>query len=244
MMAAGAIMFLMAGQADARPREEENTAAESSCGSRKAAGLLTHRLSSRQRRTWESIQRIVVAMDKEGRPVHPVIYGLLRRIEESGCAIQLEIIEKVRSKENLAGQFLIGDPLPGSSGFSGVIQLNLAVIDRATVNRAGNAAGHSRFEGLGRMARYTEVLGHELSHVVLALEDQSYHHRLRELDGAIRLFQSSRRLIGKDFGARSDEHPLLSGIDSLGIQMETPANEFEARVWHELRYSPLSGLKR
>jgi hypothetical protein len=202
------------------------------------SGICTDRLTASQLRIWESIQGIVFARDKEGRPAHPMLYSLWQRVQESGCTIEVEFIDRGRTKVNLAGQFLIEEVDSGRGSLSGVIQLNLTVIDRASVNkRSRSTAGYTRFEGLTRIERYAEVLGHELSHVVLALEDEGYERTLRELDTAVKIFRSSRRQIGRDFGLSDAERPFLSRIDSLGIQMENPANDVEARVWRELRSS-------
>ncbi len=242
-MAAVAVFFLIAGGSKGYAGEVEGIKTEKLTSSGSESGILTYRLSQRQIRTWKVIQSVVLARDVAGFPAHPVLYNLWRRVQESGCSIEIEFIDSGRAKINLVGQFLIDAASSERGVLSGIIQLNLAIIDRGSVSSRirGQRAG---FKGLIRVERYAQVLGHELAHVVLALEDAAYQAKLRELDQAVKSFLSFRRQGGKDFGSRDEERRFLSRIDSLGIEMEGPANEIESNVWHELRISSGSGRRK
>ncbi len=242
-MAAAAVLLLISRESEGRERTAEGETRTMS-GSGSESRIFTYRLSHRQIQTWKAIQSVVLARDAAGRPLHPVLYGLWRRVQENNCAIEIEFIDSGRAKINLAGQFLIDAASSERGVLSGVIQLNLSVIDRGSVNNRIRGAGQrAGFRGLTRTERYAQVLGHELAHVVLAFEDEGYRAKLCELDRSVKSFLSFRRQLGKDFGSRNTERLFLSRIDALGIEMENPVNEIESDVWHELRLSSGSGLK-
>ncbi len=244
-MAAAALLFLVAGASEGGERGRESIKIDKVSGRASESGILTDRLSRRQLRTWRLIQSVVLARDTSGRPIHLALYNLWHRVQEGGCTIKIEFIDSGRAKINLAGQFLIDVASSGRGVLSGVIQLNLGVIDRgSTGNRIRDSGQRVGFKGLSRVDRYAQVLGHELAHVVLALEDAAYQAKLRELDRAVKSFLSSRRQVGKDFGSSDEERRFLSRIDSLGIEMEKPVNEIESNVWQELRLSSARGLRR
>ena len=51
---------------------------------KEVTGILTDRLTRSQLRAWDSIMQIVLARDKEGRPVHPKLFELYRQAGTSG----------------------------------------------------------------------------------------------------------------------------------------------------------------
>jgi hypothetical protein len=69
----------------------------------RAGGILTERLSAKQLELWRKIERLVFAVDAEGRFLHPVLHALWKRVETSGHTIYLQISESALSSS--AGVF-------------------------------------------------------------------------------------------------------------------------------------------
>ena len=74
------------------------------------AGIRTNRLTPKQLRIWRSIERVALARNCAGQPLHPRLESLWRQVQSSGHAIYIEM--PTPAIENMAGKFLIEKPDP------------------------------------------------------------------------------------------------------------------------------------
>lgn len=199
-------------------------------------GIRTDRLTPRQLQTWRSIEQIVQAVDRTGRPLHPRLFSLWKWAQTSGNRITIEILDEKNPQTYHAGLLTVQEPTGNDTLRIAVIQLWSSIIENASTQKeVRRADGFVPFEGLGRLERYAQVLGHELVHAELQLTDSSYDGLCRELDKERAAFLSSRKQNpkGKAYDQSAREH--LSRILSLTEQIERPAQTTEAEIWRELR---------
>ncbi len=187
-------------------------------------GILTDRLNKSQLKIWESIVRIVLAKDSEGRPTHPKLYGLYQQADISGLEIHIELSTD-RATLRPAGICRIEFGTESRRRDAVLIRLNLGMIDRAIASWATRRAdGFIPLAGLSKRERYAEVLGHELAHVVRLLTDSNYRGLYLE------------RQALADAGSQN-----IQAIRGLTSSIEKPAESAEAEIWREL--TAVSGLR-
>jgi hypothetical protein len=201
-----------------------------------AMGILTDRLSVKQLQRWRRIERIVFAVDAEGRVLHPVLRGLWKWVDASGHAVYIEIRETSNPVGSAAGNFLIERFDPTGQRHIAVIRLNITTIDQAYVGpdvRRPN--GLIPFEGLGKEERYAEVLGHELAHAEDILSNrerarlvEEYIEQTNELILSRHETNVNGYLLGEEMRQR------LLTRDCLLHGLEAYAEDVEILVWREL----------
>jgi hypothetical protein len=57
-------------------------------------GIRTDRLSPKQLQTWRSIEQVIQAVDRTGRPLHPRLFSLWRWAQTSGHPIIVELLDE------------------------------------------------------------------------------------------------------------------------------------------------------
>lgn len=213
---------------------ESQTALSPATGS----GIVTSRLSPRELDRWKKIERLVFADNGNHQPLHPTLRGMWEWIETSGHVVYVEIIRAARTSTCTAGNFSIEYFDPKGERHIAVIKLSFANIDQAYVGEsAARENGFVPFEGLIKVERYAEVLGHELAHAVDILTspvnaktveikiEKTNEMLLRTLPkrkGDILTPELKRRLTERD--------KLLQGL-------EKRAEHMEYIVWRELTES-------
>ncbi len=209
-------ILVISSDAAAQEPERPGGTAQTTLTPRKVAGVLTDRLNKSHLKAWESIMEIVLAKDGEGRPAHPVLYGLYHQADASGHEIQIELSMQ-RSTLRAVGFCRIERHTEGAQKQVVLIRLNLGMIDRAIASELTRRAdGFIPFEGLKRKERYAEVLGHELAHVV-QLTNPEYRGLYLE------------RQALADAGSED-----IQFIRSLTLSIEKPAEAAEVEIWREL----------
>jgi hypothetical protein len=204
----------------------------------RAAGLLTDRLSSRGLKAWKAIEQVVSARDRAGRPLHPTLQGLWLEAEASRDTIYIEMPKPTSVSPHTAGNFCLEPFEPGKGTRSGVIRLYLDVIDCAGDSELGRRAnGFLPFEGLPeKRLRYAEVLGHELVHALLTLNDPGHAALSGVLDRAtmeLAAYRQNRN--GRPLDPGMLER--LARIRSMSEEIERRAEAVEIEIWRELRTS-------
>ncbi len=199
-----------------------------------APGIRPDRLPPRKLRAWRSIEAIVFARDDSGRLYHPRLHSLWQWAETSGHVIYIHLVSPKHRWDNQGGRFRIEKFDPSGQKHIAVIELCLAVIDEALVRkRARPGDGFIQYEGLGKIERYAEALGHELAHAAWFLSDQRHTRLIYELDREIDLYSSRRQAArGKAWDERMRQH--LNRVESWKETIERPAKTAEAEVWREL----------
>jgi len=116
-----------------------------------------------------------------------------------------------------------------------VIQLWSWVIENASVQKdVRRPDGFIPFEGLGKLERYAQVVGHELAQAALQFNDPAYNGLCRELEKerAEFLFSRQQSHVGSTYD-ESTRQP-LTRLASLTEQIEKPAQSTEVEIWREL----------
>jgi hypothetical protein len=199
-------------------------------------GIRTDRLTPRQLQTWRLIQQIVEAVDRTGRPLHPRLSSLWQWAQSSGNTIYIEILDEKNPQTYHAGLLTVQEPNGRGTGRTAVIQFWSSIIERASAQKeVRRADGFVPFEGLGRIERYAQVLGHELTHAALQLQDPVYDQMCRDLETEKAAFLASRKQNVQGVAYDQSSRERLSRILSLSEQIESPAQKAEAEIWRELR---------
>lgn len=198
-------------------------------------GIRTDRLTTRQLQTWRSIEQIVQAVDRTGRPLHPRLFSLWQWARTSGHSIYIEMLDEKNPQTYHAGLLTVQASDGDNGSRIAVIQLWCSIIEKASVQKeVRRADGFIPFEGLGKLEHYAQVLGHDLAHAELQLKDSSYDGLCRELEKERAAFLSSRQQNPKGNAYDQSSKERLSRILSLTEQIEKPAQTTEAEIWLEL----------
>jgi hypothetical protein len=216
--------------AQADPLETSN---RTSIDAVQPSGIRTDRLSPKQLRTWQSIRNIVSAEDRSGRPLHPRLYELWRSAQQSGHLIFIELVTGGQWTAYSAGEFVVEKLDPEGRQHILALRLFLSTIDRASTNfaAAGRPDGFIPFQGLHGKARYAEVLGHELAHIVAMFNDSEYLRLQIEAHKVRDAFLLARHSMSKE--AVDQKESMIR----LTREAEKPAEAAEAEIWRELQAS-------
>jgi hypothetical protein len=199
------------------------------------AAIRTDRLSPQQVRVWNSIREIVFARDGANRSRHPKLQELWQSAEARADLIFVELGKCAKDATSKAGEMVLDRGDRGGGQHILCVRLFLSTINRASAVRRP-PRGVEQFEpfaGLGRKARYAEVLGHELAHVERVLTDPNYLRLYTELDRELSSYGSGRN-IRKGQYLDQDEQKQLVRIDILVDEIERPVLAAEAEIWREL----------
>ncbi len=208
-----------------RPTEQAGGCDSPSC-------FRTDRLTPKQVRIWKEIELIVHAVTSDGRPLHPRLHGLWRRVQRSGHTI--DITMKPISFCNMAGQTSLQKSISGGDREVIVIWLNLWAIDNVLIDPSVRRSdGLIPFSMLSKYERYAETLGHELQHAVLMLQDPEYASLCLEYgSGAVNLAISSQKRSNAADERETEQR--LRDLQSLVDKIEKPAEAAESEIWLEL----------
>jgi hypothetical protein len=220
---------LVAPRATAQSREPEEPSANP------ATGIVTDRLSPRQRGIWRAIKQLILAVDAAGKPLHPTLYALWEQVETGPHTIYLEFDEDAPATHltQVAGRFQIECLDPQGIRHVATIRLHLKVIDRAhTRALTGRDAGFSQLAGLNRLERYAEVLGHELAHAADVLSDPGRVQMLEEL--VEQTNESINQSLWRKAAIAPELEQRIMRRDAFLKELEERARTVEEAVWREL----------
>lgn len=198
-------------------------------------GIRTDRLTPRQLRTWRSVEQIIQAVDRAGRPLHPRLFSLWRWAQISGHAICIELLDDKNPPIYHAGFLTVQAQNGDESKKIAVIQLFSWIIEKASEQKeVQRPDGFIPFDGLGKLERYAQVVGHELAHAALQLEDPAYSRLCRELEIERSAFLASRQPNRKSAVYDQTMQQHLARLQSLTEEIEAPAQSTEVEIWREL----------
>jgi len=132
-------ILVISSNAGAQEAKRPGAIAPTTLSPGKVTGVLTDRLTKSQLKIWESIMEIVLAKDGEGRPVHPILYGLYRQADTSSLEIQIELSTQ-RATMCAVGFCRIELHTERTQKEVVVIGLNLGMIDRAIASELTRCA--------------------------------------------------------------------------------------------------------
>jgi hypothetical protein len=197
-----------------------------------AGGLRTDRLSRKDLRVWTRILEIVMAKDRDGRPLHPTLRALWYAVDTSGHLVYVEMHGPKGSY--IAGRFAITKVDPLGQTHEAILILNPWVIDELSTNSAvARADGFIPFVGLGKYERYAELLGHELAHAVWTVADPQRARLVMPLQSEN--VQVMRRVLDNTPGSEVALGERVRELTRLSQMLEEPAEAAEVAVWRELR---------
>ncbi len=202
------------------------------------SGLVTSRLTPKELDRWKRVERLVFADNGNHQPLHPTLRGMWEWIETSGHVVYVEIIRANRTSTCTAGNFTIEYFDPKGERHIGVIKLSLANIDQAYVGESvARENGFIPFEGLSKVERYAEVLGHELAHAVDILTSpvsaKTVEVKIEKTNEMLLRTLPKRKgdILSPELKTRLTERDkLLQGLEKRAEQMEYI-------VWRELTES-------
>lgn len=199
-----------------------------------AGAIITDRLTDKDLRRWNAVERIVFAEDADGHPLHLTLRGLWEQIERSGHVVYIEMRGASRPTSTIAGNFHIEHFDPEGLRHVAVITLYPGNIDRAYVGPKTAREGFIPFQGLNREERYAEVFGHELAHAVHILSDLT---RARMVEELVR--QTNELFL--DYGGRNGYANLepemterIARRDEFLKELEEAAEAVEMLIWREI----------
>jgi len=194
------------------------------------AGLRTNRLPAGQLGRWQAIETLVFTEDEAGRPRYPTLRAMWEEVVASPHEVYVELPEPGGPGCCIAGLFRVESIGPDGRVVA-LVRLDLETIDRSTEGHAG-PDGLRRFQGLDRLERYAEVLGHELGHAVFTLADPSRPRESLELRSRTAELARALRSATPDEGAQIRQE--LGALGAQAEALEKPARAAEAQVWREL----------
>ena len=196
-------------------------------------GLRTDRLSRKHLQVWNRIVEIVMADDRDGRPLHPALRQLWDAVDTSGHVVYVEMSD--RKSSTTAGRFVVTNVDPEGKAHEAILVMNLRAIDNvSTKPGTTRAGGFIPFKGLGKNERYAELLGHELAHAVWHLADTERARLAQRLKSEserwmqMMLAERDRRL-GPELQERGEE------LARLKRELEEQAEAAEEAIWEELK---------
>jgi hypothetical protein len=197
-------------------------------------GIRLDRLSPKHLKLWEAIKQIIIAENKDGAALYPMLRSLFEQLKTSNHEIYLEFDQTDAGCHCTAGQFFIErlDPLGGPN--VAVIKLYSRTIEHAPIDPLANSKNKFvPLVGLNKLERYAEVLGHEMAHVVDILFDQEratlVDDFLKKTDQAI-----GERLRNKKKKIEPELALVLQQRDAFLSELEKPAVIAEEQIWREL----------
>jgi len=210
-----------------------------------ASNIITGRLTSKDLRRWNAIERIVFAEDIEGQPLHPTLRGLWEQLERSGHTVYIEMGNTGRAISNTAGVFHIERLDPEGIRHVAVIKIYPGTIDRAYVGPSvARSEGFIPFQGLSKEERYAEVIGHEMAHAVHILSDLTRAQMVEEI---VQQTNESFLSYGRRNGYANIEPEMQQRIarrDAFLKELEEPAEAAEMLIWREIASSRVARKRK
>ena len=208
-----------------------------------ASGFRTDRLTPKQLRIWREIEKIVLAADKAGRPMHPRLHSLWQCIQSSGHTVFIEMMER-KAPTRIGGKTTLETTDSGRNRKAVVMWLHLWAMDNAFVDpTVRRPDGLIPFYRLGKYERYAELVGHELTHAYLMLKDPEYARLCLQMNMEAAEFLRSRQQSGN--GAAQDDitRQRQVRLQSMCDRIERPAEAAELEIWLELRNGQRHGSR-
>ncbi len=211
-----------------------------------ATGIRTDRLKPGHLKLWKAMERIMLAVDHDGRPVHPMLLSLWQWAQQSRHAIYLEMYDHEEALHCSAGEFRVENSTQEMQNWTGVIRLNLSIIQAASAKEwIDGSSRMSSLRGAGRNARCAGFLAHELVHASLILENPEYARIYQEFKWrTVAYYLARKRMTAKEYGNNTEMQISMKRLQSLIDQLEAPAHAVERDLWHELIPGMANGVRR
>jgi hypothetical protein len=197
------------------------------------SGMSTGRLTSKQLRIWGEVGKIAEAADEAGQSLHPRLHSLWQWAKGNGHTIVIDMTE-VRGS-HAAGRTTLEEQDRAGQQPVAVLWLNVYAIDNANPNLASRLSDDLQpSRKLGKNERYAEIVGHELTHAFLMLENPEYARLSSELRMEADRYLLSRRQTGKGPSGETASTQQQLRLQLIISAIEKPAEAAELEIWREL----------
>ena len=204
-------------------------------------GINTAGMNAEHLAIWDSIRKIIRAEDNLGHPEHPVLHQLWDWMEANEPFVHIEFI-KGADFQFTAGETILERCTPEIQDCRATVRIYLDAIKGAKSYVSGTKPLKlvaSPGEGLAE--RCAEILGHELTHAYLLLEDPPYARIYRELEKLSAEWYSARRSLPGPKFYTAEIKGKMKRMQYLMDQLEAPALRVQAAINIELANATRSG---
>ena len=207
-------------------------------------GIRTDRLKPGHLTIWKAIERIALEVNRDGRPVRPTFYNLWQWAQKSRHAIYIEMDGHEVLHHN-AGAFTIENFEQEQQSWTAVIRLNLSVIQAADAikKRIDGSNRSISLREVGRNERCAIIVGHELVHASLILENPQYGRLYQECERETAAYYLAGGMAAKEHDNNLEMQMRLKRLQSLMDQLEAPADSVEMELWREIVPGLLNGIR-
>jgi hypothetical protein len=197
------------------------------------SGINTGHLTPKQLRIWKGVEKIAEAADEVGQPLHPRLHSLWQWAKGNGHSVVIEMTEARGSQ--VAGTTSVEEPSRIGKPRVAVLWLNVYAIDNANSNLAFRLSdGLPPSRRLGKNERYAEIVGHELTHAFLILENPEYARLVSEVRMEADRQLLPRKQTGKALSGDTANRQRQVRLQSMVSTIEKPAEAAELEIWREL----------
>jgi hypothetical protein len=198
-------------------------------------GIRTDRLKPGHLKIWKAIERIALEANRDGRPVRPTFHSLWQWAQKSRHTIYVEMDDH-EVFHHSAGVFTIEDFNQELQSWPASIRLNLSIIQVADkIKKRIDGSNRSISLGeVGRDARCAIIVGHELAHASLILENPQYARLYQECERETAAYYLAGGMAAKEYGNNLEMQKRLKRLQSLMDQLEAPADSVAVELWREI----------
>jgi hypothetical protein len=208
-------------------------------------GIRTDRLIPGHLKIWRAIERIALEVNRDGRPVRPTLHSLWQWAQKSRHAIYVEM-DGHEAFHHSAGAFTIEDFNQEPQSWTAVIRLNLSIIQAAdAIKKRTEGSNRSiSLREVGRNERCAIIVGHELVHASLILENPQYARLYQECEREMAAYYLAGGMAAKEYGNNLEMEKRLKRLQSLMDQLEAPADSVEMELWREVVPGLVNGARK
>jgi len=208
-------------------------------------GIRTDRLKPGHLKIWKAIERIALEVNRDGRPVRPTFHSLWQWAQKSRHTIYVEMDDH-EVFHHSAGVFTIEDFNQELQSWTASIRLNLSIIQVADkIKKRIDGSNRSISLGeVGRNARCAIIVGHELAHASLILENPQYARLYQECERETAAYYLAGGMAAKEYGNNLEMQKRLKRLQSLMDQLEAPADSVEVELWREIVPGPANRARK
>ncbi len=242
---AAAVFMFLAVPAQSPAQEMPADASAATQAKAEQRGIRMDRLKPGHVKIWKAIERIALEVNRDGQPVRPTLHSLWQWAQKSRHAIYVEMDDH-EAFHHSAGVFKIEDYNQELQSWTASIRLNLSIIQVAdTIKKRIDGSNRSISLGkVGRDARCAIIVGHELAHASLILENPQYARLYQECEREMAAYYLAGGMAAKEYGNNLEMQKRMKRLQTLMDQLEAPADIVEIKLWREIVPGLANGARK